>query len=171
VSDRVTQAGYKAPKVRAFLAAIRVCPSITRAAEAADIRRELHYRRYKADPVYKQAFDEAWQIGLGAVEDKAIERAQLGWEEPVIYQGNLVYPEGFEQLPDGSCKPKGKPLTIRKFSDGMHQFVLRANNPKYNTERHKHSVEVTDRRFAGQLPTLLALYQSMQQEPAEGATE
>lgn len=75
------------PKTKAFLAAIAATPNVSWAAAAVPIRRELHYRRLKRDPLYKAAFTEAWDIGCGALEDRAMIRAIEGVQEPVFWQG------------------------------------------------------------------------------------
>lgn len=43
----------------AFIAAFRKTGHIGKASKIAGIQRGVHYRRYKADPVYKAAFDAA----------------------------------------------------------------------------------------------------------------
>jgi len=78
----------KTPKVRAFLSAIAQLPNVSWAARAAGIRRELHYRRLKVDPVYKAAFESAWRMGCEELEGRAMARAIEGVDEPVFYQGD-----------------------------------------------------------------------------------
>lgn len=165
MSEQVTEAGHHASKVRAFLAAIRTCPSITRAARSADIRPGMHYRRMKTDAVYKAAFEEAWASGVQALEDFAMERAQLGWEEPVIFQGELQYP--LVRGKDGKMGRSKTPLTIRKHSDSMTQFMLRGAKPEKYRERHQHNVDVTDKRFSGPLEQLLATYRKLTTDERE----
>lgn len=152
---KVTDAGNHAPRVSAFLAAIRAMPHITRAAKAAGIRREMHYRRYKSDAAYTAAFDEAWQIGVGAVEDLAMEIAMEGWEEPVVFQGQI-------SLREDPRTGKIVPVTIRKRDHGMVQFVLRGALPTKYRERFQVKATINDKRFAGTLEELLELYKKLQ---------
>jgi hypothetical protein len=49
-----------------------------------------HKRREKDDPAYKAAFDEAWELGREGLQDRAVKRATLGWDEPVFQGGMLV---------------------------------------------------------------------------------
>lgn len=131
MSEPVTTANRKASKVRAFLAAIKVVPSITRAAKAAGIRREIHHRRYASDPVYRSAFDAAYAIGVQSVEDIAAERATEGWQEPVIYKGfaSLRYdPETKDFVRDEHGQPI--PLTITKIDNRLLVEFLRAGRPE-----------------------------------------
>lgn len=108
----------KAPKTRAFLAAIAKMPNVSWAAKAAKIRRELHYRRLKTDPAYEAAFEEAWAMGCGYLEDLAMTRAVDGVEEPVFWQGE-------------ECG------TITRY---YHmEFLLRGAMPEKYRERVEHS--------------------------------
>lgn len=132
MSEKVTKAGFHAPKVRAFLAAIRVMPHIGRAAKAAGIRPGMHYRRIKTDLVYKAAFDEAWEIGIGAVEDDAVERAVIGYKEPLVYQGRFSYAK-YTKKGVGI----GEPLYILRPNPTMHLAVLRAAKPEKWSHRHE----------------------------------
>jgi hypothetical protein len=91
------------------------------------------------DPPYKAAFDEAWEMGVQALEDVAAERAQLGWEEPVVFQGKFSYP--VTRGENGRMRRSTQPLTVTKFSDSMLQFMLRGAKPEKYRERH--DVQVT----------------------------
>lgn len=52
--------------------------------------REHHYRRMKSgDVAYAAAFETAYEMGKAGLQDWAIERATLGWQEPV-YQGGML---------------------------------------------------------------------------------
>jgi len=108
----------KAPKTRAFLAAITEMPNVSWAAKAAGIRREAHYRRLKCDPAYKEAFEAAWELGCDALEERAIVRAMEGVQEPVFYQGEEV---GY---------------VTRYYHT---EFLLRGAKPEKYRERHEHS--------------------------------
>jgi hypothetical protein len=114
------------PRTRAFLAAIRVMPHITRAAQAAGIRRELHYRRLERSPEYKKAFEEAWEVGCTVLEEEAYRRAVEGVERPVLYHGKVV-------------RVKRKPLMEREYSDALLLRLLSANKPEKYRERVEHT--------------------------------
>lgn len=118
-------------KTHAFLAAIRSFPHISRAAKAAGINRATHYRRYDKDPAYREAFDQAWRWGTGILRDEAIRRVLLGYEEPVIYQGQYQYDE-----------KTGRMVTVTKYPERLTMKVLGAEIPDtYNRQR----VELTGR--------------------------
>jgi hypothetical protein len=64
-----------------FLAAYRLTGNVSRAAEAACISRDLHYRRMrKDDPAYHAAFAEAEAGAIGLLEDEARTGAVEGRE-------------------------------------------------------------------------------------------
>jgi hypothetical protein len=124
------------PKITAFLKAIRVCPNITRAAKAAHINPCSHYAKLKTSLDYRAAFDACFQIGCDALSDVAVERAQLGWDEPLTYQGHLTYPEKWDDeagqmVPDYE-KP---PLSVRKIDNNLLQFVLKSRHPEYREKK------------------------------------
>jgi DNA-binding CsgD family transcriptional regulator len=155
----------KAPKLHAFLAAIAAVPSVTRAAQAAGIHRSFHYSRYESDPVYKAAFDRAWEMGIAACEDDAVEKAMIGYDEPVIYQGQLQYEvvrdEKGEVVMNGD-KPAFRPLIIRRPNPGLQQFILRGAKPEKYRERYQHDVRgAVGLKFAGSLEELLATYRDL----------
>jgi hypothetical protein len=136
------------PKKHAFLAAFRLTASVTKAAAAVRMERQLHYRWLRDDPAYPAEFEAAQEEAAQTLEDEAIRRAHEGVDEPVTYKGNFTYPpkrdengevvmkEGFVMWDD--TKP---PLAIRKYSDKLLIELLRRFRPqKYRTNA---SVEVT----------------------------
>jgi hypothetical protein len=108
----------KTPKVRAFLAAIARLPNVSWAAKAAGIRREQHYKRLKIDPAYKAAFEFAWAMGCGYLEDLTIAQSTDGIREPVFWQG--------EQVGEIVRYP-------------WREFLLRGAMPEKYRDRHEHS--------------------------------
>jgi hypothetical protein len=97
-------------KARAFLAAYRETASITKAAAAAKIDRTMHYR-WLLNASYKKAFEAAQEEAAQTLEDEAIRRATEGTLEPVFYQGD-------------------KCGAVRRYSDGLMQFLLRGFRPQ-----------------------------------------
>lgn len=103
----------------AFLAAYRATANVTEAAKAVNIDRRLHYR-WLASAGYKKAFEEAQIEAAQILEDEAVRRAKDGTLEPVFYQGM-------------------KCGVIRRYSDGLMQFLLRGFNPR----KYGHKTELT----------------------------
>jgi len=126
------------PKLNAFLAAIRVMPNVTRAAAAAGMDKSHHYAKLQSSEEYREAFEVAFQMGCDALSDVAVERAQLGWDEPIVYKGGLAFPEKWDpelerMVPDYEKQP----LCVRKIDNNLLQFVLKSRHPAYREERGK----------------------------------
>jgi hypothetical protein len=131
-----------APKTKAFLAAIAVMPNVTRASEAAGIHKSAHYAKLKSNPEYAAAFQETMQIGCDAMSDVAVERATLGSEEPVLYQGALCYPDKWDpKLKEFVVDRQAGPLKLRRIDNRLLEFVLKNRHPEYR-ERVEHSGEL-----------------------------
>lgn len=117
----------------AFLAALRDMPVVRHACEAVDIHRTTAWRAREADEEFATAWDDAMEDGMDKAEQAAFSRAVDGWHEPVIDKGRLAY--AYERIVDDDGKEsyrpildaKGQPvpLTIRKHSDQLLQFVLK----------------------------------------------
>lgn len=63
-------------RAEAFLEAYKACGSVTQAAAAIGIERQLHYRQLKADAKYQKAFTEAHQEWLLNLADEAKQLAK-----------------------------------------------------------------------------------------------
>ncbi|MBT4907849.1 MAG: terminase [Rhodospirillaceae bacterium] len=74
------------------------------------------HRLRDADPVFASAWQAAYEAGNDAVEDEAVRRAVAGQAEPVFYQGKQVG-------------------TVRKYSDSLLMFVLKARRPQRFRDR------------------------------------
>jgi hypothetical protein len=134
-------------KQRAFLAAFETCASITKAAKAATMDRALHYDWLITDPEYLGRFEAAKTRAGEVLEDEAVRRAHDGVLEPLVYQGQFQYKTRDKQIQreDGTVEivqeQHGKPLAIRKYSDGLLQFLLRGFKPEKYRDRGQ--VELT----------------------------
>ena len=118
LTDAVTQA-----KKAAFLDAFATMGTITHAATAAGITRRLHYVWMDNDPEYVTAFREAEQKAIEGLEREARRRAIEGTEEPVFHQGQQVG-------------------AIRKYSDTLLIFLLKAARPERYRERIDLSIDI-----------------------------
>jgi hypothetical protein len=109
-------------KQRAFLAAYAKCGNITRAAALAKVARSRHYE-WLSDPDYEAAFAAAGEEACDLLEAEARRRAVDGIEEPVVYQGELSVRR------DSLGRRTAHPLTIRRYSDVLLIFLLKAQRP------------------------------------------
>lgn len=104
------------PKKAAFLTAYVQTATISHAAKAAGIDRTTHYRWLENDAEYAKAFDAAHSDAVERLEAEAVRRAADGVDEPVFYKGE---PVGY----------------VRKYSDTLLIFLLKAANPEKYRER------------------------------------
>lgn len=129
--------GARLTHKQAFLAAFVRTASVTRAAKAAGVCREMHYQWKDTDPAYAANFAVAREKAGESLEDEAVRRAYQGTLKPVYYVGQL-------------CG------AVREYSDGLLSKLLSANLPEKYRERFEHIV--TRKRFSGSLQELLDLY-------------
>lgn len=73
-----------------FLAALREMPVLAHACRAVGIDRNGYYSRCKRDPEFKAAAEDALETGIDRAEQEAFRRGVVGFEEPVVYQGQLT---------------------------------------------------------------------------------
>jgi hypothetical protein len=104
---RPVEAGDWAPE---FLSSIVKGERIIDAAAAANVHPTLAYRRRKEDELFRKAWNEASEIGTRLLEQEAQRRAFNGVLEPVFHKGQ-------------ECG------TVRKYSDTLLIFLLKARNP------------------------------------------
>jgi hypothetical protein len=129
---------------QAFLGAYVQCASVTRAAQAAGVCREMHYEWLETDAGYAQAFEATRDQAAQVLEDEAVRRAYQGTLKPVYYTGQL-------------CGVQ------REYSDGMLTMLLKGARPEKYRDRVDHTVVKKDLRFRGSMTELLAMYREMTQ--------
>jgi hypothetical protein len=91
------------------------------ACDAVGIHRSTAYELRKDDEAFQRAWDEACQVAADALEQEAWRRAVEGVDEPVFQGGERV----------GS---------VRRYSDTLLMFLLRARRPETFRETHRHEV-------------------------------
>ena len=99
-----------------FLEKLSECANLTRSAEFAGIERTTVYEKRKRDPEFDAKYQEAYQTGYDALEERCQARAFEGIEEPVFYKGECV-------------------ASVTKFSDPLAMFLLRGCKPDKFRER------------------------------------
>jgi hypothetical protein len=95
-------------KKRAFLAALQDCGRITIACEKSHVPRRTVYNWRDDDKQFEKDWDKAIERAADVFEDEAIRRAYEGYDEPIVYQGNIT----------GS---------VKKYSDTLLIFLLKGN--------------------------------------------
>ena len=150
------------PKITAFLAAIRHMPNVTRAAKAAGINKSQHYAKLQSSEDYRAAFDACMAIGCDAMSDVAVERAQIGWDEPVIYKGQISYPQVFDEERQAWVSDfTQQPFSVRKIDNNLLEFVLRSRHPDYKEKR--------DEKDADAAPAPALIIQTYNDSPEQTA--
>ncbi len=137
------------PETRArqdrFLSAYRECAVVSYAAAAAGIGRRTHYNWLNNDPEYCSRFQDAREDAADRIELELWHRAIEGYEEPVIYQGKVMYlndADGSTVLDDDG---QPIPLTVKRHQPGLLMFLAKALKPAvYGNQQH--SIEIEDRR-------------------------
>lgn len=137
-----------------FLKALAECGVVASACRTARVSDATVYLLRKSNDDFRAAWEDALETATDALESEARRRALEGIREPVIYQGQpspmwerdldgdiMLYPR---DTPDGKGgtvvmrEPRqhvvgGVPqyLTIRKHSDPLLMFLLKANRKKF----------------------------------------
>ena len=117
MAKRVTKVDNPArAKQKRFLEAYALLGTVTHAAEAVPVSREMHYR-WLHSPKCAAEFQVANDRFVDRVRDAVRCRAIDGWLEPVVYQGRLQ-------------SVKGKPVVVRKFSDRLLELLAKGKVPE-----------------------------------------
>jgi hypothetical protein len=110
-----------------FLAALEASGNVSAAARRAATHRGTAYRHRAADPSFREAWDEALEVALDALEAEARRRALEGWDEPVFHAGEI-------------CGH------IRKYDAALLMFLMKAYRPEFRDHaRVEHSGDTTVR--------------------------
>ena len=117
----------------AFLDTLRDTCTIAKAVRAIGISRRQAYDLRSADPEFASGWENALDEGVDGLEFEAQRRAFEGTDDPVYQGGALVG-------------------HIRKYSDTLAMFLLKAHRPERFRERtevkHTGEVDITQRILA-----------------------
>lgn len=103
-----------------FLDVYRVTGQLQRSAQAAGVAPSTVRQHKKDDPEFLAALEEAYEDFRESLENEAMRRALMGWEEPVYQKGEQVG-------------------TIRKYDTRLLELMLKRHIPEY---KEKHQVDV-----------------------------
>jgi len=107
-------------KKRAFLVAYVETGGIRRASALSQVDWRNHYNWLEADEEYRAAFEKARQLAGDLAEDEIYRRAFLGFDHPVIYEGQIT-------------------TTYKDHSDNLAMFYLKGLRP----ERYRENVNLS----------------------------
>lgn len=100
----------------AFIEALMTGLSVKDATAKAGVHFTMPFKRRKKDEAFRQAWNEAADIGTRLLEQEAARRAYHGTEKPVYYKGEQVG-------------------TVREYSDILLMFLLKGRKPEKYRER------------------------------------
>lgn len=128
-------AGVSHRTQRAFLAAYSECCNVRRAAACVGVNRRRVYEWKAKSEAFRQAMAVAEELGVQALEDEAVRRAQEGLRRYKFTRGGepIKHPV------------TGGPYFEHEYSDTLLIFLLKAKRPEVYRERHQiqHAGEVT----------------------------
>lgn len=141
-------------KLTAFCAALAETCQVGKACKAVGISRQTAYEWRSELPDFAAAWDRAAKVGVTALEDEAHRRAFEGVDDPLTHQGQFTYLYEEERDEHGEViinpatqSPKyrkvldengnHKVAAIRKYSDTLAIFLLKAHAPEKYRENSK----------------------------------
>ena len=168
-----------------FLTLLREVPNVTRAARTLG-HAPSSFRKYKMiNKEFSDAWDEALEESIERMEQEVHRRAIDGIDEPLTHQGSFTYQyETDEQgrvVKDADGIPKlklgkdGQPAitTVKKYSDQLAMFLLKAHRPERYRERSEVNVSnpdgsltLTESEKAAKLAAIIATAQARQANDA-----
>jgi hypothetical protein len=92
--------------------------NVTRSAQSIGATARALYLLRRRDDAFREAWEEAEEIAADRLEEEARRRAIEGVEEPVVSGGQLV------------LDVAGRPVTVRRYSDGLLISLLKAHRPE-----------------------------------------
>lgn len=96
--------------------------NISQACKVCKIGRTAIYEWRDADPLFAAKLATAIERGIDETEDEAHRRAMLGYDEPIVYQGEIQ-------------KVRGKVQTVKRFSDYLLARYLAAKRAAWRVGR------------------------------------
>ena len=114
-----------------FIERLKSTGNVTLAAAEAGVSRQQAYRTRNRNRTFRRQWDEALEQAVDLLDGEARRRATVGVEEPIYYQGGQVG-------------------AVRKYSDALLMFLLRAHQPHLYRDNvkveHAGAMEVTGDR-------------------------
>lgn len=187
-------------KLTAFCAALSETCNVGRACAAVGISRQTAYGWRDDDPDFAERWEKAMKVGVSGLEDEAHRRGFEGVREPLVHQGQFTYEyerdaagqvvfdeeiegEGealvVRRTPRIKVNADGEPVvaTVRKYSDTLAIFLLKAHAPEKYRENAKIELSgnlnvnaMTDEEIAAELAGLAAAgVLSVAEEPEDAS--
>lgn len=143
-STRPLTAEEHAAAQAAFLQVYARTGNVSQSARRARIHRDTFYEWRDHDTAFRVRLTYADEDAQDVLRKETFRRAVVGVHEPLTNGQGLIYelepvlgPDG-EQTLDDRGRPKyrrGKIATVKKYSDGLLQTMLKARVPEYQDKR------------------------------------
>ena len=103
-----------------FLAQVAACGNVSEAARSVCVSRSAAYALRDSDKAFAAEWEAAREAAIDVLEAEARRRALNGIDQPVFFQGQEI----------------GR---VRKYSDSLLMFLLKADRPGKFSQRHEHT--------------------------------
>ncbi|WP_051285332.1 hypothetical protein [Nisaea denitrificans] len=133
----MAESAARTRKKRHFLKALAETGNVSEAARKARLDRSNAYQIRRQDQAFADAWDDALDMAVDLLEAEARSRAVEGVEQPRFHQGRI-------------CG------TVRKYSDSLLMFLLRAHRPETFREGRDAGSEDLERHLKGAKEKLAA---------------
>lgn len=159
----------KAANQTAFLNAYKECACILKAAKAAGIERDSHYRWMRGEPDYAERFAEARKQSIDVLSAEALRRAKDGTQRMKFHQGVPCMVPAVDEDGNKIIGEDGEqeltPYIEHDYSDTLLIFLMKAADPaRYNDRLMVENHSRVDHNVTGQVDVRVAI-QAMQQDP------
>ncbi len=132
-----------------FLAFLREDPTVSLACEYIDKNRDTVYNWREKDQNFAKEWDNALERARDVGRSSIYKRGIIGWQEPMVSMGKVVYEEDpvLDEKGEQKRDSKGRPMTqqgakvmIPKHSDSLALAWAKANLPEY---KDKQQIDIT----------------------------
>jgi hypothetical protein len=148
----MAESALRSRKKRLFLKALSETGNVSEAARKARIARSHAYQIRRQDSAFAEAWDDALDSAVDLLEAEARNRAVDGIEQPRFHQGKI-------------CG------TVRKYSDSLLMFLLRAHRPETFREGRDAGTDDLERRLEGAKQQLAARLEAVARQSDGSGTD
>lgn len=145
---QVTPRGWGEPWQAAFLEALARMPNVAAACRVSGVHRATVYRHAQNDPVFREAWKEAVDIGVDLLERIAHQRATTGWEsEETRRRVKRVLRESTREGEAAELvvvEDETVTVTRAEVSDHLMVTLLKAYRPRRFREQVEHHLGPAD---------------------------
>lgn len=178
-------------KLTAFCAALSETGQVKKACAAVGISMYTAYEWRKNIPDFADAWANALKVAVLGLESEAIRRAVEGVDEPLVHKGEFTFLRDFGALDPETGEtvhPAYAPVlrdangapqyaTVKKYSDTMLIFTLKAHDPKYRDNSKmtlagdpENPLVIDDASAASKIATLIATAEARKRAQGDDTT-